>query len=160
MATIIEKRNKQGALTSYKLMCCVGRDDQYKQVWRTKTIKRPEGLTPAKERKEVQRIADAWEEAQQAEYKRSHSADDKERITFAEFVRLHWWKDHVLDGEHTPSTVSFYEHMSADLVSYFGEKKRLNQIDAEAVKRYIGYLRKDARTKRGEPYSASTIQHH
>jgi len=117
-------------------------------------------LTPARERREVERRADAWEQEQKAAYQQGHTTHDKERVTFAEFVRLHWWKDHVMDGEHTPGTVSFYQHMSDDLISYLGEKKRLNQIDAETVKRYIGYLRKDAKTRRGEPYSASTIQHH
>lgn len=57
MATIQEKRDKNGEITAYKLVCCVGRDEHYKQVWRTKTIRRPDGLTPARERKEVQRLA-------------------------------------------------------------------------------------------------------
>ena len=60
MATIVEKKNKAGEIVSYKLMVCVGRDEQYKQVWRTTTISRPEGLTPVKERKEIERQADAW----------------------------------------------------------------------------------------------------
>ena len=55
MATIIEKKNKAGTLISYKIMVCVGRDEQNKQVWRTTTIQRPDGLTPAKERKEIQK---------------------------------------------------------------------------------------------------------
>lgn len=160
MATIETRKNKRGEITSYRIRACVGRDDQYKQVWRTCTLPRPEGLTPARERKEIERQADAWEQEQKAAYQQGHTTQDKERVTFAEFVRLHWWEDHVMDGEHTPSTVSFYKHMSDDLLAFFGEKKRLNQIDAETVKRYIGYLRKDARTKRGEPYSASTVQHH
>lgn len=145
MATIDIKRNKQGEITGYRIRACVGRDDRYKQIWRTTTIPRPEGLTPAKERREVQRQADAWEEAQKAEYERDHNSVDKTKTTFADFVRLHWWKDHVVDGEHTPDTISFYQHMSGDLIEYFGEKKRLNQIDTEAVKRYIVYLRRDAR---------------
>lgn len=160
MATIDTRKNKQGEVSGYRLRCCVGRNQQYKQVWRTCTIPRPEGLTPARERKEVQRLADEWEAGQKAEYERTHAKESKDKISFRDFVKNHWWPDHVLDGEHTPSTISFYQHMSADLISYFGEKKRLNQIDAETVKRYIGYLRKDARTKRGEPYSASTIQYH
>lgn len=160
MATIETRKNKRGEITSYRIRACVGRDDQYKQVWRTCTLPRPEGLTPARERKEIERQADAWEQEQKAAYQQGHTTQDKERVTFAEFVRLHWWEDHVMDGEHTPNTVSFYKHMSDDLLAFFGEKKRLNQIDAETVKRYIGYLRKDARTKRGEPYSASTVQHH
>lgn len=159
MATIIEKKNKAGTLISYKIMVCVGRDEQYKQVWRTTTIPRPEGLTPAKERKEIERQADAWEQEQRAEYERTHSKEDKSKITFADFVHNRWWTDHVMDGDHTPSSISFYKYMSEDLVSYFG-KKKLNIIDAEAVKRYIKYLNTEAVSKNGEPLSPTTIQHH
>lgn len=160
MATVIERKDKNGNFTKYKLMCCVGRDEANKQIWRTKTINRPEGLTPAKERKEVQRIADDWETEQKADYERNHSKVDKSKITLAEFVNEHWWPDHVLDGEHTPNSVSFFKHMSDDILEYFGSKKKLEQIDAEAIKRYIKYLRKEATTKNGTPLSATTVQHH
>lgn len=143
MATIIEKKNKAGTLISYKIMVCVGRDEQNKQVWRTTTLARPDGLTPAKERKEIERQADAWEQEQKAEYERTHSKEDKSKITFADFVHNRWWTDHVMDGTHTPSSISFYKYMSEDLVAYFG-KKKLNSIDAEAVKRYIKYLNNEA----------------
>ena len=159
MATIIEKKNKAGELISYKIMVCVGRDEQYKQIWRTTTIQRPEGLTPAKERKEIERQADAWEQEQKADYARTHSKEDKSKISFADFVHNKWWPDHVMDGTHTPSSVSFYRYMSEDLVSYFG-KKRLNSLDAEAVKRYIKYLNTEAVSKNGEPLAPTTIQHH
>lgn len=159
MATIIKKTDEAGKVVSYKLMCCVGRDDRYKQVWRTKTIKSP-GLTPRREEKEVERIANEWEIAQKEEFKRNQNKEDKERITLAAFISAHWWVDHVMDGEHTPSSISFYRYMSEDIVEYFGQKKRLSQIDAEAVKRYIKFLRTEARTKTGKPYSAATVQHH
>lgn len=159
MATIIEKKNKAGTLISYKIMVCVGRDEQNKQVWRTTTLARPDGLTPAKERKEIERQADAWEQEQKAEYERTHSKEDKSKITFADFVHNRWWTDHVMDGTHTPSSISFYNYMSEDLVSYFG-KKKLNSIDAEAVKRYIKYLNTEAVSKSGEPLAPTTIQHH
>ena len=159
MATIIEKKNKAGTLISYKIMVCVGRDEQNKQVWRTTTLARPDGLTPAKERKEIERQADAWEQEQKAEYERTHSKEDKSKITFADFVHNRWWTDHVMDGTHTPSSISFYKYMSEDLVSYFG-KKKLNSIEAEAVKRYIKYLNTEAVSKNGEPLAPTTIQHH
>lgn len=160
MATIDVRKNKRGEITGYRLRACVGRDEQYKQVWRTCTISRPDGLTPARERKEVQRIADEWESSQKSEYERTHSKEDRDRITLADFIKNHWWPDHVMDGKHTPSSVSFFGYMSADIIAYFGLQKRLSQIDAEAVKRYIKYLNTAARTKKGAPYSATTIQHH
>jgi hypothetical protein len=117
MATITPKKDKQGNVISYKITLCVGRDEQYKQVWRTCTIQRPEGLTPAKEKKEVERQADAWAEAQKAEYERTHAKEDKAKITLSDFVSAHWWPDHVMDGSHTPSSISFYKHMSDDIIA-------------------------------------------
>lgn len=160
MATITPRKNKQGIVTGYKIRSCVGRDEQYKQVWRSITIPKPEGLTPAKERKEIERLADAWEQMQKDEYEKTHTKESKSKITLAAFVAEHWWPDHVEDGSHTPSTISFYRHMTDDILEYFGPKKKLALIDAEAVKRYIKFLNTKARTKRGEPYSPTTVQHH
>ena len=68
MATITPKKDSRGNVISYKVTLCVGRDEQNKQVWRTCTLPRPDGLTPVKERKEVERQADAWAEKQKAEF--------------------------------------------------------------------------------------------
>lgn len=160
MANITPRKDKKGVVISYRFRACVGRDDQYKQVWRTCTVPRPEGLTPKKEEAEIRRQADAWELEQKAEYDKSHCKMDKDKITFASFVQDHWWPDHVMDGEHTPSSISFFRYMSNDLIEYFGPKKQLKQIDVEAVKRYIKYLNKEAKTKNGDPISATTRQHH
>lgn len=158
MATITPKTDKQGNVTAYKVRVCLGRNEQYKQIWKTTTIKRPQGLTPAKERKEVERLAEAWENEQRTKFSQTHTTVDKDKITLAAFVRDHWWPDHVLDGSHTPSSIEFYRQMSRDIVSYFGEKKKLSQIDTEAVKRFITHFN-SAKTNRGEPYSPTTIQH-
>ena len=159
MATIDTRKDKSGTITGYRFRACIARDEQGRQVWRTCTIPRPEGLTPKKEQKEIERQADEWEREQVAQYSKTHAKEDIDRISFESFVRDHWMKDHVMDGEHTPSSVSFFRYMAADLVSYFGSK-RLNQIDTEAVKRYLRYLNKEATTKNGDPLSATTKQHH
>ena len=159
MATLTTKTDDSGKPISYKFTCCVGRDDSGKQIWRTKTIKSP-GLTPKREKDYVADQMAAWEKQQKADYARTHNAVDKDRITLAEFVTEHWWPDHVMDGSHTPSSISFYKQMSDHILEYFGSKKKLSQIDAETVKRYIKYLRTDAVSKSGKPYSATTIQHH
>ena len=159
MATVIEKKNKDGAVNSYKIMVCVGRDDHGKQVWRTKTIKRPDGLTPAKERKEVKRQADAWEQEQKADYEQGHTTQGKDKITFARFVNEHWFPDFVLDGDKTPYTVQFYRYTSGIAVDYFGAKKKLAQIDVEAVKRFVKYLNTKATTAQGKPLGKTTRMH-
>lgn len=85
---IEERTNKNGEVCSYRFRVCVGRDEQYKQVWRTKTIKRPEGLTPARERKEVERLHDEWERTQKAQWEQSHDKTDRTKITFADFTKI------------------------------------------------------------------------
>lgn len=107
MATIIENRNKAGEIVSYKFKVCLGRDAQYRQIQRTTTIKRPKGLTPAKERKEVQRLADEWEREQKEDFSQYHSRTNRETITLESFVKDHWWPDHILDGEHPPAPYNF-----------------------------------------------------
>ena len=159
MATLTTKTDDAGKPISYKFTCCVGRDDNGKQVWRTKTVKSPH-YSEAKEKKWINTELLNWEQQQKDDYKKSHNTVDKDRITFAEFVREHWWTDHVMDGSHTPSSISFYKHMSDNILAHFGNKKKLSQMDVETVKRYIKYLRTDAVSKSGKPYSAATIQHH
>ena len=159
MATLTTKTDDAGKPISYKFTCCVGRDANGKQVWRTKTVKSPH-YTDAKEKKWINTELLNWEEQQKKDYKKSHNTADKERITLAEFITEHWWPDHVMDGSHTPSSVSFYKHMSDNILAHFGKKTKLSQMDVETVKRYIKYLRTDAVSKSGKPYSATTIQHH
>lgn len=163
MPGIEVKKGKSGEVISYKFRCCVGRDGQYKQVWRTATISaddsRIEGLTPAALVKKLNSIKAEWDEQQKAEYERTHSRRDKAKITFADFVYDRWWADHVMDGKHTPNSISFYRNLSNHLVDYFG-KRRLASIDAEAVKRYIKYLNTEAISEDGKPYSPTTVQHH
>ena len=162
MAIIIPNKNKNGDIISYKFRLSLGRDEEYKQVWRTKTVKSETlaGLTPKKLKKELNRQYDEWAEAQKADYSRSHSKVDKERITLRSFVNEHWWPDHVEDGTHTPKSIKFYDSMKANILQYFGENARLSQIDAETVKRYVNHLRTEAVSKRGKPYSPTTVQHH
>lgn len=160
MATIEKKYRKNGEFFGYRFRACVGRDDKGIQVWRTASIDRPEGLTPKKEENEVKRQADKWEQEQKEAFERTQTKQDKTKITVFAFIDERWWKDHVMDGSHTPSSISFYQYMSEDIKDYFGDKKKLNQITAEDVKRYIKYLNTEARTKNGDPYSATTIVRH
>lgn len=166
---IIANKNKKGEVISYRVRCCVGRDEHYKQVWRTCTIPRPEGLTPAKELKEVERQADAWEQEVRSEFEKHKDRLTQERlsvknkITLIQFIDDHWMAKHVKDGSHTPDTVSFYTHMSDDIKAYFKTVNpvlKLNQIDKEDILDYLTYMRTEARTKRGTPYGKTTIQHH
>ena len=152
MHGIEPKKNSKGEIISYKFRCCVGRDEQYKQVWRTCTISasdpRLEGLTPKKLIDELNSIKHEWDKAQKDDYNRTHSKIDKTKLTLVDFINNVWWLDHVMDGSHSPNSISYYRFMAADICEYFGRKKtHLNAINGETVKRYIKYLNTEAKVK-------------
>ena len=161
MGSVVARKNKAGEITGWKFMLCVGRDENYKQVWRTKNLPRLE-LTPAAERKELRRQCDEWAEGQKAEWKRTHHKADKAKVTVADFVQGHWLPDHVENGQHTPATVDSFKRIADHIVSYFETHKckRLNEIDTESIKRYVNFLTMEARTAAGKPYSAASVQMH
>jgi len=163
MAVIRERRNKDGELTGYKVVVTLGRDEQNKKVYVSTTIPRPQGLTPKREEKEVQRLADEWEHEQRERYAENKALlrdkNSKHKITVREFVDEFWMKKHVKDGTHTPSTIAFYSYMAEDIKKYFGDR-RLSDIGKNDILDYLLFLRREAKTKAGAPYSAVTIQHH
>lgn len=181
MATIKEARNKRGELTGYKFSVAVEyikielspdpnqpekKRYKYSQVWRTTTIPRPAGLTPAKEKKEVERLADEWEKEQRIQYdleKQGRARLDKDTMTLDKFITDHWMAKHVKNGIHTPSTISFFTYMGNDIKAYFNDKHpglKLAQINREDVLDYLYWMKNEAKTKQGKPYGATTIQHH
>ena len=168
MASVEARKNKKGEITGYRVRICIGRDEHYKQVWRTRTFPRPVGLTPKKEEKEVQRIADAWEQEQREEYERNKNRIDeerrtvKEKITLISFIDTYWMNGHVKNGKHTPDTVAFYINMSNDIKSYIKDTNpviKLSQFGKSDVLDYLTFLRTKAKTKKGAPISATTVQH-
>ncbi len=107
MPTVDARKNKKGEVIGYRFRTCVGRDEKGKQIWRTVSVGRPEGLTAKKEEKEIQHQADTWEKKQKEEFDQTQTKQDKSKITLSDFIDDHWWKDHVMDGSHTPSSISF-----------------------------------------------------
>lgn len=165
MATIEARKDKAGKVTGYRVRACVGRDEHNKQVWRTTTIPRPEGLTPKKEEREVERLADAWEQNCRAEYEKNKEKikaerrAEKKRISLVEFIDKHWIPNHVEHGPrpHTPDTVSFYKYVAGNIKNYFQKTNpgiKLAHIGKEEILEYLSWMRKETE------YSAATIKHH
>ena len=166
MATMTERRNSKGELTGWKVTACIGRDETYRQVWATCTIKRDqEGITattPKAMEKQAKRIADEWAEQQKAEFAKNGKTQkiSKDKVTLANFIRNKWLPLHVHDGEHTATTTAFYDNMAADIIAYFGEHIHVSEIDGEVIKKYQIHLRTKARTKQGKLYSETTVKRH
>ena len=157
---VITNRNSKGEIISYRFRVCVGREEgTRKQIWRTCTIPRPQGLTPRKEEAEVDRLLKEWEKQQRDEFKKSPAVSaDKDKITFKRFVEEHWLVDHVRTKDHTPSSIKFFEYTVAEAIEFFGDRKKLIEIDVEDVKRYLNRL-KTKENKRGEVFGATSVKH-
>ena len=159
MATIKEYRNSAGKIVSYQVRAVVGRDEHGNAIRRSTTFERPKNMSPARERREIQRLTNEWELKQIEDFQKAPDKIDKKKITLGDFIENHWWKDNILDGRHTPTSEQFYKYMYVEILDYFGKNARLERIDAEWIKKYINWLYNDAKTKTGKPYSASTIGH-
>lgn len=172
MATIQKNVSKKtGQVINWKWTALLGRDESGKQIRIAKRVEPLEGMTPAKERDKMQRLADEWEEQERAEYiktkgrendSKAQAKKEKDKITLADFIDKRWMPNHVKKGvkEHTPDTIAFYTNMSNDIKAYFKPSLKLSQVEKEDVLAYLAYMRNDAKTKRGTPYGATTIQHH
>ena len=172
MATIQKNTSKKtGEVLNWKWTALLGRDESGKQIRISKRVDPLEGLTPKKERDKMKSLANEWEEQERAEYIKHKGKDndskaqirkEKDKITLADFIDKRWMPNHVKKGvkPHTPDTIAFYTQMSDDIKAYFKQNIKLSQIEKEDVLAYLAYMRNDAKTKRGTPYGATTIQHH
>ena len=151
MATVKINTDKTGKTISYRFRACVGRTKDGKQKWATKTVP-PLGLTPKKEMKEMQRQADEWEKSIKA------GAIPVQDDTFEDFLDNTFWPLHVQNGEHKPSTVTFYTNMRTRCIEYFGGKK-MTAIRKVDVEKFVLWLR-EQKTKNGQPLSAGTLKHY
>ena len=164
----IEIIERNGEVVSYKFRCCVGRDEAYKQVWRTMTLAkddpRIDGLTPGKLLNELSSIKHEWDKEQKEAYEKSHTKTDKrkekQKITLDKFLRENWLQLHVMQSKLKPSTKAFYGYMADDISAYFKDRIRLNEIDREAIEQYEIYLRNEAKTQGGKCLSDTSVRRH
>lgn len=164
----IEEIVKDGKVIRYKIRCCVGRDDHRKQVWKTTTVSaddpRIEGLTPGKLADELNNIKHQFSKEQKSLFENGgHQVDkqkDKQTITFYRFASEKWLDVHVNKGTAKPTTKAFYGYMADDILSYFGERVKLNDIDREEIEKYENYLRNEAKTKAGKSLSDTSVRRH
>ena len=99
MASITERRNKDGKITSYSIVVYLGRDEAGDKIRET-TSYRPKAKTPAKARKEVEDFAREFENA----VKDGTAFTSGDRITFAEFVKF--WENNSLSQKVLSGTMT------------------------------------------------------
>ena len=163
MATIIANK-KNGKIVSYRFRAYLGRNEFGEQIARYATWHIPDGLTPSRAAKAAETAALAWERQIKETYKNAaadsegvSSRQDK-KIEFSDFVLNTWFPICIENGEHKPTTVSFYRYTVNRLVTHF-RGRAIQDVSTIEIKKYLAYLRKDYRTKQGKPLSDKTIRH-
>lgn len=95
----IQEKTKKKKVVSFKIKVCLGRDANGKQIFKCWTWYPPDERTPAKARKEAERVADRWEE---------EPAPPAPVDTYDTFVNEVWIPLCVRDGS-TPTTASLWQ---------------------------------------------------
>lgn len=152
MASVKINRDKDGKIISYRVRAQLGYDESGKEKTSTKTIKPPEGLTPARALKAVQAEADAWEAKIKA------GATQTKKKSFADFIENDFLTV-AIDGkrEMKPSSRLFYKNMCKRLVDAFGHRE-IKGISSLDLQKYINGLGEETKSN-GELLSNTTILH-
>lgn len=166
-----KEKIENGKIVGWKATVCVGRENG-KQKWKTLYISADDPRLEDKKRIDgkadlAHDIARDFEEKEKAAFKekqeKGNTIIDKDKATVSEFINL-FWLENIKANKPRPNTLAFYQHMSDDISAYFkklpAKQQRIKNLDAFAVKQYITYLQKTARTKDGKPYSDTTVIRH
>lgn len=154
----IQEKLKGKKIISFKFKACVGRDDNGKQIFRCTTWYPPAELTPAKARKEAQKVAAIWEdEVHQAYLKEQEEKAVAGELpppapvyTFDSFVNEVWIPLCVRDGSHRPATVAMYTNILKVILPQF-KGVPLAEISGVRISQYLRWLRNDYRKLDGQP---------
>lgn len=157
----IKEEGTRGKRLSYKFRVCLGRDESGRQISKAMRWNPPEDMTPAKARKEAQRVAAVWEAEQKEAFERQKARQEgrKTNYTFGQFVDEVWIPLCVRDGSHRPSTVAMYTNILKVMRPHF-EELLLSGISGIQITQYLTWLRNDYRTQYGKPLAEKSIKHH
>ena len=157
----IEEEGTRGKHLSYKIRVCLGRDENGRQISKAMRWNPPEDMTPAKAKKEAQRVAAVWEAEQKEAFERqkAQQVGRKTDYTFGQFVDEVWVPLCVRDGSHRSSTVAMYTNILKVMRPHFVELL-LSGISGIQITQYLTWLRNDYRTQYGKPLAEKSAKHH
>ena len=159
----IQEKVKGKKIVSFKFKACMGRDANGKQIFKCKTWYPPADLTPAKARKEAQKVAGVWEE----EAKQAYLKEQEEKAvagelpppapvyTFDSFVNEVWIPLCVRDGSHRPVTVAMYTNILKVILPQF-KGVPLAEISGVRISQYLRWLRNEYRNKKSRDWMCHT----
>lgn len=94
----IKEEGTRGKRLSYKIRVCLGRDENGRQISKAMRWNPPEDMTPAKARKEAQRVAAVWEAEQTEAFERQKAQQEGRKTDYRLCLREYCFRK----GEHQP----------------------------------------------------------
>ena len=157
------KSKKDGKVLSYYTVAFIGEFEDGRPYQKKVSIKvsdLPPGTptTPTAQKNAAELALKNQIVELRADFQRTHSTEDKNQITLAEFIDRHWWPNKVMNGKKSPNTIAFYEDQVPHIKAFFKGKK-LYEIGTEDIIRFNNYQRTKAVKSNGEPISQSTAAH-
>ena len=143
MASITERRGKDGKITSFLITVSLGYDEEGNKIRERKKYI-PEAKTPAKARKEVERFALEFEK--NVIDGTAFTSGDK--ITFEEFVKI--WEENSLSQKVLSGTLTervkeeYIRTLNYHVIPHIGRMK-LSKIKAQHIDRIVTRLMKDGK---------------
>ncbi len=158
----VKENYRDGKLVSFRFTACLGRSEDGKQIMKTMTWRPLSELTPSKARKAAEVKARQWERELRAANEEESApppAPPPQKIDFITFLDTIWLPLDIEGSERKPRTVAFYKALLKLLKPYF-QGKALQDITTIDIQKYLRYLRKDYKGKRGTGLTAKTVHHH
>jgi len=147
MASIIEKKNEKEVVT-FQFRTCVGREENGKQIIKSKTWYAAPELSLAKARKMAQVEAGLWEKEVREEF----NSQDVRTYLFEEFVNEVWYPS-IADGTRKHTTVNYYTTMLKVIVPYYNPL-HLHNVNERDITSFLQWLRNTRN------YSEKNIKHY
>ena len=138
MASITERKNKDGEITSYKIIVSLGYNEDGSKI-REVTSYKPKAKTPGKARKEVEQYAVEFEKA----VRDGSAFTSGDRITFKQFVK--YWDENSLNQKVLSGTLTkrgkeeYTRTLNYHVVPSIGHMK-LNKIKATHIDKIVARL--------------------
>jgi integrase len=142
MASIQKRGN------SYKITVTIGHDVNGKKKRYYKTYTPPEGLSPTKVKKEVNRIAVEFEK----KCSLGHVVDSN--IKLIDFIEL-WFTDYANNKDYAPVTLDDYKYTSVKIVEELGHIQ-LRKLTAKQVQDFYSKIKNSESHRGGQKFKATS----
>ncbi len=158
MASIKENR-KNGKIVSYRFRVFIGRDENGRQLYKTKMWKPDQEYTEKRLKKLAEAEAALWErEIMQGVYEEPREKETSSYRKFSDFVNDEWLPS-LLNDDCRATTYEFRICILQTMLPYFGDVL-LSDIDTQKASAYLEYLKSEHKTIHGKTLSAQTRKHH